>query len=92
MMKTYKQFKIFTNPINVDLVSGLLWQLDIDGINETDSGLIVFVGSTKNVLRRILKIFCIKLLTRNILSLSQLKKKHWKTKTGTKNMKKMSGD
>ncbi len=51
MMKTYKQFKIFTNPINVDLVSGLLWQLDIDGINETDSGLIVFVGSTKNVLR-----------------------------------------
>lgn len=50
-MKTYKQFKIFTNPINVDLVSGLLWQLDIDGINETDSGLIVFVGSSKNILR-----------------------------------------
>jgi hypothetical protein len=50
-MKTYKQFKIFTNPINVDLVSGLLWQLDIDGINETDSGLFVFVGSSKNVLR-----------------------------------------
>jgi ribosomal protein L11 methyltransferase len=50
-MKTYKQFKIFTNPINVDLVSGLLWQLDIDGINETDGGLIIFVGSSKNVLR-----------------------------------------
>jgi len=51
MMKTYRQFKIFTNPISVDLVSGLLWQLDIDGINETDSGLIIYVGSSKNVLR-----------------------------------------
>ena len=54
-MKTYKQFKIFTNPINVDYVSGLLWQLDIDGINETDSGLIAFVGSSKNIQRNDIK-------------------------------------
>jgi ribosomal protein L11 methyltransferase len=50
-MKTYKQFKIFTNPVNVDLVSGLLWQLNIDGINELDSGLMVFAGEAKNVFR-----------------------------------------
>lgn len=49
-MKTYRQFKIFTNPINVDIVSGLLWQLDIDGINESESGLTVFAGSAKNIL------------------------------------------
>lgn len=48
-MKTYKRFKIFTNPLSPDLVSGLLWQLDIDGINESDSGLIVFVGESKDV-------------------------------------------
>lgn len=48
-MKTYKQFRIQTEPVNVELVSGLLWQLDLDGINETDSGLIVFAGSAKNI-------------------------------------------
>ena len=48
-MKTYKQFRIQTDPVNVELVSGLLWQLDLDGINETDNGLIVFAGSTKNI-------------------------------------------
>ncbi len=48
-MKTYKQFRIQTEPVNVELVSGLLWQLDLDGINETDNGLIVFAGSTKNI-------------------------------------------
>ncbi|PKL83871.1 MAG: 50S ribosomal protein L11 methyltransferase [Ignavibacteriae bacterium HGW-Ignavibacteriae-3] len=51
-MKTYRQFKIFTNPLLTDEVSGLLWQLDIDGINETDSGLIVFAAQNKNVSRK----------------------------------------
>lgn len=48
-MKTFKEFIITTEPINNDLVSGLLWQLDIDGINETDNGVIVFVNSSKNI-------------------------------------------
>ncbi|MCX6169041.1 MAG: 50S ribosomal protein L11 methyltransferase [Ignavibacteriales bacterium] len=48
-MKTYKQYRIQTDPVDVELVSGLLWQLDLDGINETDNGLIVFAGSAKNI-------------------------------------------
>lgn len=54
-MKTYKQFRIQTDPVNVELVSGLLWQLDLDGITETDNGLIVFAGSTKNISQSDLK-------------------------------------
>ncbi len=50
-MKNYKEFKITTKPLNNELVSGLLWQLDIDGINETDSGLIVFADTTKDISR-----------------------------------------
>jgi len=49
-MKNYKEFKITTKPPNNELVSGLLWQLDIDGINETDNGLIVFAQVSKNIL------------------------------------------
>jgi len=48
-MKTHKQFNISTNPYNVDLLSGLLWQLDIEGINEDDNSLIIFANELSNV-------------------------------------------
>ncbi len=48
-MKTYKKFLITSEPPNYDLVSGLLWQLDIDGINETDEGVAAFASSSKNI-------------------------------------------
>ncbi len=48
-MKNYKQYRITFRPINIELVSGLLWQLDLDGINETDDGLLVFADESKNI-------------------------------------------
>lgn len=48
-MKTYSEFNITTFPIINEIISGLLWQLDIDGINETDNGLIAFADSSKNI-------------------------------------------
>jgi len=50
-MKTYKKFLITSEPTNNELVSGLLWQLEIDGINETDDGVVAFVNSSKNITR-----------------------------------------
>src|SRR3989339_604583 len=50
-MKTFKKFIITTEPTNNDLVSGLLWQLDIDGINESDNAVVAFVNSSKNISR-----------------------------------------
>jgi len=50
-MKTFKKFIIITEPTNNDLVSGLLWQLDIDGINESDNAVVAFVNSSKNISR-----------------------------------------
>ncbi len=47
-MKTHKQFNISTIPFNVDLLSGLLWQLDIEGLNEYDNHLVIFAkGESK---------------------------------------------
>lgn len=48
-MKTYKEIKIKTEPFDVDLLSGFLWQLDIDGINEFDDYLLVFISENKSV-------------------------------------------
>ncbi len=81
-MKTYKQFKIFTNPINADEVSGLLWQLDIDGINESESGLIVYVGSSKNILKSDIEKILKQMVTENqiksfTISEETLEDKNW---------------
>ncbi|MCX7875038.1 MAG: 50S ribosomal protein L11 methyltransferase [Melioribacteraceae bacterium] len=46
-MKTYKEIKIKTEPFDVDVLSGFLWELDIDGINEFDDHLTVFVSEDK---------------------------------------------
>lgn len=51
-MKTYKEIKITTVPLDVDTVSGMLWQLDIDGINEFDNYLTVFISETKATTRK----------------------------------------
>ncbi|MFA7227410.1 MAG: 50S ribosomal protein L11 methyltransferase [Melioribacteraceae bacterium] len=67
-MKTYKQFKIFTNPMITDEICGLLWQLDIDGINETDSGIIVFAGSQKNVAKSDIERILNQLVSENQIS------------------------
>ena len=50
-MKNYKEFKISIFPLNIELISGLFWQLDIDGINESDNGLIVFADEEKKINR-----------------------------------------
>lgn len=41
-MKKYRQLNITTSPVNNEIISGLLWQFEITGINETDNGVIVF--------------------------------------------------
>ncbi len=43
-MKKYKEFIITADPYNEEIISSLLWQLDIDGINEEVNCLKVFVA------------------------------------------------
>jgi len=48
-MKTHKQFNISTTPYNVDILSGIVWQLDIEGINEDDNSLVVFAKEESDI-------------------------------------------
>ena len=41
-MKNYNVFKIYSNPFQPDLISGLLWELEITGITEEENHLIIF--------------------------------------------------
>lgn len=48
-MKTYKEFNISTNPFDPDVLSGLLWQLDIEGITENENSLSVYADKKSEV-------------------------------------------
>lgn len=41
-MKNYNQFVVTFLPFNSDLVSGALWELELEGINELDNSLLLF--------------------------------------------------
>ncbi|KUO63687.1 hypothetical protein APF79_00330 [bacterium BRH_c32] len=48
-MKTYNEFIIRTAPINNESISGLLWQLDLDGIIDNDTYLTVYATKLDSV-------------------------------------------
>jgi len=48
-VKTYKEFNISTNPFDPDVLSGLLWQLDIEGITENENSLSVYADKKSEV-------------------------------------------
>ena len=66
-MKNYKEFKITTIPVNNEITGGLLWQLDIDGINEFDNGVTVFADSSKNILRNDFEIILNEMISEKLI-------------------------
>ncbi len=47
MMKSYKEFIIIAEPFNTEVLSSILWELNIDGINEEVNCLKVFAQDEK---------------------------------------------
>jgi len=48
-LKTYLVYKISTNPFLPDIISGLLWELDISGLTEEENYLNVFIPGLSKV-------------------------------------------
>jgi len=53
MNKTYKEFHIRTTPFIPEIVSGLLWELDISGLTEEDDLIKIFSSENKLTKERI---------------------------------------
>lgn len=66
-MKTHKVFTISSMPFNIDLVSGQLWNLDIEGLTENDSNLIIYTNDKSNVSVKSIENELQKLVKENIL-------------------------
>lgn len=81
-MQNFKQFEISSNPCNVDLLSGLLWELDILGINENDKSLVISANSESDVDLKRVRDLVNTLVTENLIesfevSESLLEGKNW---------------
>ncbi len=48
-MKNYKQVILTSIPRNYELLSGLLWNLPIEGINETETSLIIYYDTSTQI-------------------------------------------
>ena len=66
-MKNYNIFKIFSNPFQPDIISGLLWELEIAGITEEENYLIVFADEKAIVNEKIIKIYLEKLKSEKLI-------------------------
>ena len=49
MEKYFKRYKIEAEPFNSEILSSILWELEIDGINEEDDYLFVFTSENSTV-------------------------------------------
>jgi ribosomal protein L11 methyltransferase len=48
-MKNYFVYKIYTQPFNPEILSGLLWELDITGLTEEDDHIKIFTAEESSV-------------------------------------------
>jgi len=66
-LKNYKVFKIYSNPFQPDLISGLLWELDITGITEEENHIIVFAVEEADVNEERIKKYLEKLKSEKLI-------------------------
>jgi ribosomal protein L11 methyltransferase len=66
-MKYYKEFLITTEPFLPEIVSGVMWELNIDGINEEVNCIKVFAQTNSNVGKAEIELQLHSLTTENII-------------------------
>ncbi len=81
-MKKYKEFLITAEPFNAELLSSILWELDITGINEDVNCLRVFADMESSLKTESINLQLAKLQSENLLrdfrvEESVLEEKNW---------------
>jgi ribosomal protein L11 methyltransferase len=81
-MKKYKEFTISADPFNTEVLSSILWELEIKGINEEENCLRVFADeesdlSTILISRQMIKLQTEKLISSFTVEESILEDKNW---------------
>ena len=66
-MKKYKVFKISSKPFLPDVLSGLLWELDISGVTENDDIVTAFAAEHSQVNEEMIGVLLEKLVEQNVI-------------------------
>ena len=66
-MKSYNTFKISSNPFLPDILSGLLWELEITGVTENDDIVIAFAAEDSPVNEEMINGLLNKLVAQNVI-------------------------
>ncbi|KUG26652.1 ribosomal protein l11 methyltransferase [hydrocarbon metagenome] len=66
-MKKHKVFIVSSIPFNVDILSGLLWNLEIEGLTESENFLTVYANQESNVNEKILTTELKKFVRENLI-------------------------
>lgn len=81
-MRTYKEFTVTANPFNADMISSILWELDIAGITEEENCLKIFSDYEKKitsdeVIQQLKKLQAENLLKNFTVTESDIEEKNW---------------
>jgi ribosomal protein L11 methyltransferase len=80
-VKTYKEFQVHTDPFLPEIVSGVVWELNISGLTEEENFLKVFVnedGISKRAIEKLLgKLIEEQLITDFSVAEKRLKNRNW---------------
>ena len=79
-MKNYFVYKIFTNPFNLDILSGILWEFDISGLLEEEDHLKIFTSEDSNISVEAIKNSLKKLKEDNLLNSIKIEKEELENK------------
>ena len=66
-LKSYKVFRISSKPFLPDILSGLLWELDITGVTENDDIVIAFAAEDSPVNEEMIRGLLEKLVAQNVI-------------------------
>jgi len=79
-MKNFRRFRIITRPFNPDLISGLLWNLEITGIQELEDSLLVFVEDSSEISYDTINKFFLTLKAQNLIESFKIEEQFIKSK------------
>ena len=79
-MKNYNVFRIYSQPFNPDILSGILWEFDISGLLEEDDHLKIFTSEESNISIEAIKRTLEKLKKDNLLNSFKIEKEELEDK------------
>jgi len=79
-MQKYRCFKISASPLNLDLLSGAIWELDITGLNEFDDHIIAYCRENSKISKDAIRVILNGFIKENLFESFSVEEKVFENK------------